>query len=728
MGRWSLALSLPVLVVSVAMLGGAAWLCWITWKRNGGRKFLLGLEGLRWTIVALGVFTLWRPELLRRAHTQEQPEVLVLCDASGSMDTKDVLTGESPVTSRADWLRAQRDGEFWKPLGNEYKVSVVEFSPVSTNTDAEAGTDINQALDDTLAQHRNLRAVLLLSDGDWNIGKSPVAAATKLRLAGVPVFAVAVGNERYLPDIALTRVTAPAYGLLGEQVFVPFTVQSYLGRDVRTTVSLQTPEGVEVTKDVVIPAMGQLQDAIFWTPQREGSFNVTLRLPSEKDELRDDNNAQTFPISIRSEVLHVLVVDSVPRWEYRYLRNALMRDPGVDVKCLLLHPGMAPASGRDYIPSFPETKEALAGFDVVFLGDVGIGDGELSLEAAEHLKGLVEQQGSGLVFLPGRRGRQLTLARSALGSLMPVVLDENKPRGYESPSPSPLALTQAGRGHLLTMLASSEDQNAQVWKTLSGFYWHAAVEKSRPGAEVLAVHAERRNQWGRIPLLVARQQENGKVLFMGTDGAWRWRRGVEDVYHYRFWGQVVRWMAYQRHMAHEKGIRVFFSPDRPQRGETVSLHATILNAAGLPLERGVVHAEVVSPEKRTEQLTLSPTPGGWGVFEGRFVPARDGAFTIKVRSEESGRELQTELVVGGPQREQMGRPAQPAVLREIAQITQGRYGGLDALPSFIEGISALPANPEVEQRVQLWCHPVWGGLIVMLLGVYWVGRKAAGLV
>ena len=36
----------------------------------------------------------------------------------------------------------------------------------------------------------------------------------------------------------------------------------------------------------------------------------------------------------------MLVVESYPRWEYRYLRNALSRDPGVELSCLLFHPGL----------------------------------------------------------------------------------------------------------------------------------------------------------------------------------------------------------------------------------------------------------------------------------------------------------------------------------------------------------------------------------------------------
>ena len=49
--------------------------------------------------------------------------------------------------------------------------------------------------------------------------------------------------------------------------------------------------------------------------------------------------------------------------------------------------------------------------------------------------------------------------------------------------------------------------------------------------------------------------------------AWRWRRGVEDKYHYRFWSQVVRWMAHGRYLAEKEGIRVIPDPERPKAGE-----------------------------------------------------------------------------------------------------------------------------------------------------------------
>jgi len=35
----------------------------------------------------------------------------------------------------------------------------------------------------------------------------------------------------------------------------------------------------------------------------------------------------------------------------------------------------------------------------------------------------------------------------------------------------------------------------------------------------------------------------GKVLFLSSDHTWRFRYGVGDTYHHRFWGQVMRWGA-----------------------------------------------------------------------------------------------------------------------------------------------------------------------------------------
>lgn len=729
--RWSFAASIPLMIVCGLIWIAAAALSFENWRRRGRNRVTLFLETLRMVAITLLCVTLLKPEIIRETNANQRPEVAILFDASGSMHTRDVTMEEDTVLERREWVAKQKEAKFWAPIERNAAVALEDFSPPpgeEAKSQEEEGTDINRALEKVLQREHRLKAVLLISDGDWNLGKSPVSAATRFRTLNVPVFTIATGSEKPLPDIALLNVSAPSYGLLGEQVSIPFKIQNYFNREVKTTVSLQS-QGIEVArKDVVLPPFGLVQDSLVWSPQDLGEFPLTVKLPVEKEESLTDNNEQNFRMSVRAEKLNVLVVESSPRWEYRFLRNALARDPGVDMQCLLLHPGLAPGDGRNYIQKFPDNKEALSKFDVVFLGDVGIGPKELTEEDAERIKGLVEQQGSGLVFLPGAAGRELTLTKSALNDLLPVSFDTSKPKGVALPTQSHLNLTGAGRGHLLTMLAADEDKNQNVWKNLPGFYWCAAVEKNRPGSEVLAVHSSLRNAWGRMPLLVTRPYGNGKVLFMGTDGAWRWRRGVEDKYHYRFWGQVVRWMAHQRHLAQGVGIRLTYSPEDPRAGETVYMQATVLDANGYPVEKGLVSGSIKAPTGNQENVEFSSVQGGWGVFKSSFVPSVGGAYKVRLACEEAGRNLETEIIVTRPNREKLGQPANVSAMREMADITRGESGGVADLPAILKKILVLPEPQPIEKRIRLWCNPWWGGAILLVFALYWTFRKLAGMI
>jgi hypothetical protein len=718
---------------------GSLYLSFLNLRRSGGGRRLFMLEGLRIVVVLMLALTLLQPEHVTIEQSEREPVVAILSDGSASMRTEDVTTNRQSVISRETWVTDQLNNPIWASLeeaGNAVVFETFSDSPANTQTVAftekyiteSEGTDINSALDSVMQAHNNLRAVLIMSDGDWNMGDSPVMAATRLSQRRIPVYSIAVGHDRFLPDLVLQSVTAPSYGLVEEHIAIPFSIRSHLDRDVKTSITLKSQHGVETYKDITIPAMSLFQDTIVWSPKAKGDHQLTLSFPKHASEYFENNNAKSFSIGLRRELLKVLVVESLPRWEFRYLRNALMRDPGVEVDCVLLHPGMSAGSGDAYLPSFPESRDRLSEYDVVFLGDVGVGMGELTQEQCEQLKGLIDQQGSGLVFLPGPRGRIDSLMDSPLKELLPVEIDQENPQGFGYDRSSQIQLTSHGRGHLLTMLASSEMQNYEVWKQLPGFYWYAPVVKNRPGSQVLAVHSTRRNKWGRIPLLVTRPQGSGKVLFMGTDGAWRWRRGVEDKYHYRFWGQVVRWMAHQRHLSHDEGIRVFFTPEQPTRGEKVFLHATVFDKDGFPLNEGPVFATIKSASGKMERTSLTPEPGGWGVFKGSFNPTEGGVYDISVRSDIAGREITTPIEVQAPHREKLGQPAKVNVMREISGITGGKWGSTDDLASIVRDIRTLEKPRPLEDRNRLWCHPAWLGLVVAMLAVYWTTRKLFGVV
>ncbi|MCA9188064.1 MAG: VWA domain-containing protein [Pirellulaceae bacterium] len=718
-----------------AVLGGlfvlaTAAVSFVGWQRGGYKRETAILEILRFVIVAMVAVTLNQPEWLEEFRPEERPTLVVLADESGSMDTRDVLDPTNPAAlpqTRTESIQPWLDPTTWQGLNERFDVVIEKFS--STQTDPKSATDVNQALESVLESHDNLRGVVFLSDGDWNDGEPPARAASQLRVKDTPVFVVATGSDTRLPDVELTRVDAPTFGVVNKTMRIPFTIDSALPRDVQATVTLTPSQGAPITQQVTIPARSQLQDALTWRPEQTGEFELTVNVPKQPEERVEENNQKTVPISIREEALKVLLVESYPRWEYRYLRNALERDPGVDVACLMFHPGLSKVGGgKGYIDAFPATLDQLSQYDVIFLGDVGISEGQLTAEQCRLIKGLVQSQASGLILMPGMHGGHLSLIGSELEELYPVQLDITQPGGWGARLPAQMELTETGRQSLLTKLEDSEEDNAQLWESLPGFQWYAPVLRAKAGTEILARHKSESNQFGRIPLLVTRTFGTGKILFMGSDGAWRWREGVEDKYHYRFWGQVARWMAYQRSMAQGESMRLFYSPDRPQSGDVVTLNANVMSLSGEPLQRGTVLVQVVAPSGKTESVRLTAQGDEWGLFTNNFTPEENGEYKLVLSCRENSSTLNTSLSVQGVVRERMGKPVRLDVLEEIAAITRGKMVKPSEIGGLVNELLDLPEPDPIVRRLRLWCHPLWASTIVGLLGVFWVGRKWTGTI
>ena len=201
---------------------------------------------------------------------------------------------------------------------------------------------------------------------------------------------------------------------------------------------------------------------------------------------------------------------------------------------------------------------------------------------------------------------------------------------------------------------------------------------------------------------------------------------VEDKYHYRFWSQIARWMAHQRHLAGDQGIRLSFSPENPKVGDTVYLHATILDVSGFPVEQGEVTAAIQSATGDSSQLRLQPVGSGWGVYKGEFIPEKSGDYTIEVEAPEHNRNIKTTLQVSKPIIEKIGQPIRSDVLKEISKITLARNSSMNELEALIKEISILPEPDPREQRFRLWASSIWGAALLSLLAIYWIGRKLTG--
>ncbi len=716
-----------MLIVAVA-----ATLCLLGWRRRRGGRIVL-MEFLRFFTIAVASTLLLQPELVEETPPSPHPIIPVLHDASISMQTRDVQQGRNNVISRQEQAQQIIANKSTGKLPDGTLLTEMAISATDESGEQPpAGTDLAQPLEDILQSSDNVRAIVLVSDGTHNADSLPLIAAQKLRRKGIPLIAVPVGSERALPDIELSNARVPGYGIVGEYVQIPFVVRSTMPNDTDLSITLESLDtGTKSTQPLHLASGREQATSSLWKVTKTGPERLRLSVAPIPGESDRNNNSISFTLHGRQETIKVLVIDTLPRWEYRFIRNALARDPAVEVHTLLFHPNLPqPGKGENYLERFPESLNELAAYDVIFLGDVGIGDKGLTLKQAELIKGLVENRASGLIFIPGPQGKQMQLLQSPLGELMPVVIDTSRPHGTRMHEPSPLVLTPEGKDSLLTLLTDKKDENEDIWRSLPGFYWYAPVERAKAGVQVLAVHSSANNAFGRLPLLATRPAGTGKVLFMGTDSAWRWRRGVEDKYHYRFWSQVARWMSYRRNISAGSRIRLFAVPETPEPGDTVNLTAMASDAYGSPMSNGEIMADITRPDGHISRIQLRPLENTWGSYGGSFKIDSPGQWIVRCFCADAPEQAQNlTFITSREVKEKTGLPANRALLKEMASITGGVFvdseNQLQELPDILRSLP--PLAPQI-RVIPLWNNPWILGSLIALLSLFWIIRKRSGMI
>ena len=166
-------------------------------------------------------------------------------------------------------------------------------------------------------------------------------------------------------------------------------------------------------------------------------------------------------------------------------------------------------------------------------------------------------------------------------------------------------------------------------------------------------------------------------------------------------------MAHERHLAQDEGVRFFYTPEAPRRGDKVRLNATVLDKLGIPISESKVTVTLTAPSGTAERIELAPENSEWGVHTGIFTPREGGKYEVEVKSEIAGRRLKTQLTVTVPALEKIGQPAKLDVLREIAALTSGKHATPGDLPQMVSSLSLLPERKPEEHRFRLWCDPWW---------------------
>ncbi len=616
-------------------------------------------------------------------------------------------------------------------------------------------TDLAEALQTVLADAGSepLAGVLVLTDGRHNANASPLEPARRLARQDAPVLALLVGSRRPPTDAAVTAVEAPESVFVDDRLEVRAAVKldGLAGRTVRVRLmdGEREVDGVDLTPaEDAFRTEVRLHD----TPEAAGLHAYRVAIEPIEGEALAGNNAHPLRLAVTDERTHVLLIDSRPRWEFRYLKNLLAtRDTTVRLQHVLLEPiGVKDRPGAAVVPAsatrddpeataLPVSEAEWMKFDVVLLGDVG--PGQLGADQMERLERFVGDRGGTLVVLAGPAAMPSAWAGTALVDLLPVSFSAAGSRE----GAFRLALTDEGRSADPMRLTDATDASAG-WAELPELYWRAAVLQAKPTASVWAWAAEGattapatvdRATAARHALIAAGDYGLGKVLWVGFDATWRLRYRVGDALHHRFWGQLLRWATAARLPAGTPLVKLGL--DRAHYGPTdrPTVRARLLDAALTPVRSDQVAVEVFRQGRLVLRQPLRYLEHSPGLYEGQLPPLPGGEYTLVLDAPAAeallagdgpGR-VQTAFTVDpASPAEQVDLAADDALLGPLAAMhPRGQVADVSAIHSLADQLAARPYATRTAVEEPLYNHPALLALLVGLASAEWIGRKRLGL-
>jgi len=463
-----------------------------------------------------------------------------------------------------------------------------------------------------------------------------------------------------------------------------------------------------------------------------------------------------------------MLVEGDARWEFRYLKNLLDRDKQVESRTVLFRQPYLQILNEPYIddrlPAAEAFREELSRTDLLIVGDLIPED--IDAAAWDMVEQAVAKDGLTVIVIPGRRGMPANFESAALKNLLPVIdVRQRTAEQFRATAPDAdqsvfrLILTPEAASLPMLQMAMDPNDHSGSLGSLPGHPWiYAGTPK--PGATVWANSAIRGENTPPEPTLIHHDYGFGQVVWMGIDSTWRWRLRAGDEWHYRFWGQLIRWAARNKASAGNDDVRMSLSDALvdtsesvetvvrwnpkllPQlAGATVEVVATRVTQDDTPVNQNAgADSKKSRPNTKensaqaSEQVivVLKPAPDAAERYIGRLPALKAGTWKIELRTTGGTFALrdsvQSEILV----KEQLSAElANVACNRDLLTQLAVDSGGQLVEPYDAEQlISLVQPRDQSQQKIQertLWDH--WSIIVVFftLLTSEWVIRKLNGL-
>ena len=566
--------------------------------------------------------------------------------------------------------------------------------------------------------------IVLLSDGiDSATSQRSEAVLRDLGAREIPVYTVPLG----LPDpddVSINNIVMQEVSFSGDRVPVRVHLQSegYEQRTARLSVLLNDRR---VSSRVVRFDGGlQFEEVDFRVDIYEkGAAQIDVVIEPFDDEVSITNNRITRSIRVVNEKVNVLYIEGNARWEFRYLRAILKRDPRINATFIASNVGPEVArNSPEHIERFPSKREEAFMYDLVILGDVDasfFSDEELGL-----LEELIRDRGASLLMLCGPMHSPGSYQGTPVQTMLPVRFDPDEKWAEVSESVYPV-LTPEGRSSLVMTLENEDDLNDRIWSRMAPMDQLPPLLAAKPGATVLAVLSDSTERDQSYPLVAWQRYGTGKCMSIASDRLWRLRYKTGDKYHWRVWSQCIQFMTLSRLMGEHKRIRLETDRSSYFVGSQGRLYAHVLDDDFEPVVQSGFDVVVsgLDGAAASQQIKLQPDRSQPGLYEGYFTPSGPGRYRMEANENDRKVSSVTEFQVSDIRQELTDTDMRLENLQRIADLTGGATLGVQEFPKISSLVNGESLTTTVRSERPLWDHWLVILLLAGLLGAEWILRR-----
>lgn len=649
------------------------------------------LTFLRGIVVAIIAFLLLNPLIRSVQKHNEKPVILLLQDNSAS-----VALGKDSAFYRTGYLEylnkliADVDQEF----------SVVPYSfgedlyDLKSTDYKEQQTNFSKAFENihTRYSHRNVGAMVVLSDGINNRGVNPLYSGLDLNF---PIYTVALGDTSVHRDLILSKINYNRIAYLGNEFPLEVIVNAKKSTGRSSVITIERNGNELFRKTVSFSSENDIQTIqTSLEPEDEGLQRYTVTLSPLADELSFENNTMDFFIDVLKDKQKILLLANAPHPDISAIKQSINENVNYQLE--------------DFIIS--DFNTSVNGYNLVILHGLP----SIRHNITSVLTTIKDENIPVLFFVTKKTFLPIFNEQQTGISILPDNLIYNE------------ALPSVNNNFGYFNLSDKTTKTIESYPPLISPYGNIQVN---PSATSLAFQRIGTVTTDKPMIIFNRTIDRKSGVVLGS-GIWRWRihNYSENSDHNSFNEIVSKTVQYLSLKADKSLFRVYCN-NNFEDSEDIEFEAELYNDVYELVNDADLAITITGSDGTNYPFSFSKTSDAYYLNAGNLP---EGAYSYSARLNSNGKVLSEtgEFTVSSRKLEMINTIADHNLLFSLAEKHGGKMyypGEMDQLGNAIKSREDIRTINYYQKRFsELLNLPLIFAFILLLLSVEWFLRKRAG--